>query len=91
MARSVGHKALSGKNNNFAVFCLTDTLPTQLQHSSPADTSLSSQLRDKPQSVWLCYGSLGNAHQELRQVKSQILDKAESMLGQWSHATQTGL
>lgn len=31
------------------------------------------------------------AHQELGHVKSQILDKVESMLGQQSHATQAGL
>lgn len=31
------------------------------------------------------------AHQKLGHVKSQILDKAESMLSQRSHATQEGL
>lgn len=30
------------------------------------------------------------AHQELGHVKSQILDKAESMLGQWSHGPRAG-
>lgn len=48
---------------------------------------------EKPQFLWLFYNHLEivSAHQKLGHVKSQILDKAESMLSQWSHSTQTGV
>lgn len=75
---------LSERNNNTTVLCVTVTLPTLL--SLMVTTVL-----------WLCEEPLcvsvlfKTTHQELGHVKSQILDKAESMLRQRRHATRTGL